>query len=383
MITPPSSALVRALYGGLLTPGAVASAMLTSETWFPTATVRRGAATQPLPPGAPLRNVSIEHGGRTYDLVDYLAVNRVSGLLILHRGQIVREDYELGLTPSLRHASFSLAKSVCSTLVGCALVDGSLRSLDVQLGQILPALAHSAYATVPLRSLLAMRTGVAWDETYTNPLSDRRRFLDAQLAGERGALLALMAQLPRRSAIDATFNYSTGETFLVGAVLEALTGKPLAEYLTERLWAPLGMESDATWWLESDGGMGMGGSGLAATLRDYGRFAQFVVDGGRLNGALLVPPDWFREATRPAHDGTRYGYQWWLPSADDPRHAGAFMGMGIFGQRLYLHPSRRIAIVVLAARSKPSDSHVIPDEAFFGSVVDALDSSEPPAPTAM
>lgn len=372
MITPSSSALVRALYGGELTPGAVASAMTSSETWFPTAIAHRGAVARPLPMGSPLRTVRIEHAGRTYDLVDYLAVNRVTGLLILHHGHIVREDYELGLTPSQRHASFSLAKSVCSTLVGCALRDGYLRSLEVPLGDVLPALSGSAYADVPLRSLLAMRTGVAWDETYTNPRSDRRRFLDAQLAGEHGALLALMATLPRRAAVDAAFNYSTGETFLVGAVLEAVTGKRLADYLTERLWMPLGMESDATWWLESVGGMGMGGSGLAATLRDYGRFTQFVLDDGRLDGEPLVPADWFFEATQPARDGSRYGYQWWLPPADDPRHAGAFMGMGIFGQRLYVHPRRRVAIVVLAARSKPSDSHVIPDEAFFGSVVDAL-----------
>lgn len=363
---------VRGLYGGRLGPEAVARAMMTSEQFFPSARVRRGARVRSLTAGSPLDPIALVADGRTWDLVDYLAVNRVTGLLVLHDGRIVREDYELGLTAETRHASFSLAKSVCSTLVGCALQDGSLPSLDLKLGRVLPALRHSPYDEVPLHALLAMRTGVAWDETYTRPTSDRRRFLEAQLSGKPGALLDLMGGLRRAHAIGAPFNYSTGETFLVGAVLEAVTGCRLADYLTERLWASLGMQDDATWWLESVGGAGMGGSGLAATLRDYGRFAQCVLDGGWVDGVQTVPEDWFVRATRPGPDGTRYGFQWWLPDPGDPRHRGAFLGMGIFGQRLYIHPHRRLAIVVLSARSKPSDSHVIPDETFFAAVVDAL-----------
>jgi CubicO group peptidase (beta-lactamase class C family) len=367
-----STSHVRALYSGRLAPGAVASAMMSSEHWFPTGVVRRGPIESPLPPGPRLEDVTLRHDGRSVDLVDYLAMNRVTGLLILHRGCVVREDYELGLTPDRRHASFSLAKSVCSTLIGCALHDGYLRSLDAPLGALLPALRRSAYADVPLRSLLAMRTGVAWDETYTHPTSDRRRFLEAQLAVRAGALMEVMAALPRRHPIDATFNYSTGETFLVGAVLESVTGQRLADYLSSRLWVPLGMQAEARWWLESPGGAGMGGSGLSATLRDYGRFAQFVLNGGRINGHSTVPTDWFSVAAQPAPDGTRYGFQWWLLAPDDPRHVSALMGMGIFGQRIYLNPDRQLAIVVLSARSKPSDSHVIPDETFFAGVVDAL-----------
>jgi CubicO group peptidase (beta-lactamase class C family) len=364
--------LIRDLYAGRLTPGAVASAMMTSGSFFPTATVRRGDTVQPLQVGATITDLAIAHDGRSADLVDYLAMNRVTGLLILKDGAIIREDYELGLTGDSHHASFSLAKSVCSTLVGCALADGSLRSLDLSLGHLLPALAGSAYADVPLASLLSMRTGVAWDETYTRPHSDRRRFLEAQLSAQPGALMQVMRQLPRTCAINERFNYNTGETFLVGAVLEAVTGCQLSKYLSERLWKPLGMQSDATWWLESQNGAGMGGSGLAATLRDYGRFAQFIINNGHLDGRQLVPEDWFHRATQPATDGTRYGYQWWLPATDDPRHAGAFMGMGIFGQRLYINPARQLAIVVLCARSKPSDSHVISDESFFGAVVESL-----------
>ena len=372
MDTADKTAWVRALYGGTLTPSVTAQSMMASERLFPTLTVSRGEHVRPLHAGAPLPPISISYLNRQFDLVDYLSLNRVTGLLVMKRGRVVREDYELGLTPSLRHASFSLAKSVCSTLVGCALQDGELSSLDDTLGYWLPPLRSSAYADVPLRALLAMRTGVAWDETYTNPESDRRRFLDAQLAQRPGALLDVMAALPRKEPSGQMFNYSTGETFLVGAILEAVTGLSLATYLSRRLWQPLGMDSDATWWVESPAGAGMGGSGLAATLRDYGRFAQFVLDGGFIDGTRVVPQGWFEESTRSPPDGAPYGYQWWLPTSRDARHAGAFLGMGIFGQRLYIHPAQQLAAVVLAARSKPSESHVIPDEDFFAALVEAL-----------
>ena len=116
----------------------------------------------------------------------------------------------------------------------------------------------------------------------------------------------------------------------------------------------------------------MGGSGLSATLRDYGRFAQFVLDDGVIDGRRVVGEHWFEESTRAQPDQAPYGYQWWLPQSAHPRHIGAFIGMGIFGQRLYLHPKQELAIVVLSARSKPSDSHVIPDEDFFGGSADDL-----------
>lgn len=363
---------VRDLYGGALTPGEVARAMMTSEELFPSRIVRRGTHVNALALGPRLRDVRVQGATRRYDLVDYLSLNRITGLLVLHRGHVVREDYELGFSSASRHASFSLAKSVCATLVGCALHDGLIPSLDTRLGELLPALRDCAYDEVPLVALLSMRTGVAWDETYTEPQSDRRRFLEAQLQRRPGALLKVMTSLRRRHPVGHSFNYNTGETFLVGAVIEAVTGGSLADYLSQRLWQPLGMEQDATWWVESPDGMGMGGSGLAATLRDYGRFAQFVVAGGRIDGVPVVPAGWFDASTWTMSDHAPYGYQWWLAPASEPRHQGALLGMGIFGQRLYVHPARELAVVVLAARSKPSDSHVIPDEDFFAALSDAL-----------
>jgi hypothetical protein len=377
MISPDSNARrIRTLYAGKLPPDAVVEALKDGAGLFPSAIVARGATSRALvAASAALDDVDIETPSRRYDLVDYLAYNRVAGLLVLADGRVVREDYALGLAPGDRWASFSLAKSVCSTLYGAALEEGLIGDLDERIARYLPALASSAYRDVTLRQVLEMRSGVRWDETYTDAGSERRRFLERQLEGRPGGLLAMMAGLERASPAGSAFNYSTGETYLAGAALEAALGSPLADYLSKTLWAPAGMESDATWWLESVGGGAIGGSGLSATLRDYARFAQFVLDDGCLGARRIVRSGWFQESTaRVRADGSRrdYGYQWWLPEAGDPLHAGAFLAMGIFGQRIYLHPARRLAIVVLCARPKPSDAHVVEDGAFYAAVTRAL-----------
>jgi CubicO group peptidase (beta-lactamase class C family) len=239
-----------------------------------------------------------------------------------------------------------------------------------------PGLKGGVYDMVTVRNLLQMASGVKWDETYTDPKSDRRKLLDLQLQGKPGSIVAFMKALPRAGAPGTIWNYSTGESFLVGAVLEGATHKPLADYLSETLWSPLGMEQDATWWLESPGGMGLAGSGMGATLRDYARFGQFVVEGGVIDGKRIVPDGWFKEAGS-AHDiggkHVDYGYLWWPIPAGDKVNEGAFQAVGIFGQHMYINPREKVVIVVLSARSKPSsDSGPIDDVAFFAAVARAL-----------
>ncbi len=379
MQTPPfqaGAALVRSLYDGALTPGRLAATLLHGDALFPVRTVSRGPAVRELPQAAQrLEAVEVAATGRRYDLADYLAYNRVAGLLVLKDGVVVREDYELGLGRDGRWASFSLAKSVSSTLYGPALHDGAIGSVEEPVVRYLPALAGSAYDGVSIRQLLGMASGVRWDEAYTNPASDRRGFLELQLAGRPGSRLQMMRSLPRAHAPGTAFNYSTGETFRVGALLEAALAQPIGRYLADKLWSVAGMQTDAAWWLESPGGAGIGGSGLSATLGDYARFARFVLEDGCVGTTRVVPAGWFAAATgAPLRGGVRqhYGYQWWLLPPGDPLHAGAFMAMGIFGQRMYLNPRERLAMVVLCARPKPSDAHVVEDPAFFAAVARAL-----------
>jgi CubicO group peptidase (beta-lactamase class C family) len=367
----------RQVFDGTMLPGVEVVTFEHSDSLFPVNRVPRGGAIRPLPPvSTPLKNVHFQSRAEKYDLFDYLADNRVAGLLILKDGKVALEDYELGATPDTRWISFSMAKSISSTLVGAALKQGLISSLDDPLTRYLPQLKGGAYDGVTVRNIMQMASGVKWNETYTDPHSDRRKLLDKQLEQKPGSIVAYMNTLTRAGPPGSIWNYSTGESFLVGALLEAATHKPLATYLSETLWSRLGMEQDATWWLESPGGMGLAGSGLGATLRDYGRFGLLVQQEGVLDGQPIVPAGWFQQAGSAHLIGGKsvdYGYLWWPVPAGDPIHRGAFEAIGIFGQHLYINPRQKLVIVVLSARPKP-DAAISPidDLSFFAAVAKAL-----------
>ena len=367
----------RQVFDGKMLPKVELATFEHSETIFPVKVVEHKGPIRPLPAAAKsLKNISFESGGNSFDLFDYLAYNRVAGLLILKDGKVVLEDYELGTGPETRWPSFSMAKSVSSTLVGVALQQGLIKSLDEPITQYLPELKGGAYEGVSIRNVLLMASGVKWDETYTDPKSDRRKLLEAQLTSKPGAILTYMNGLQKAGAPGSIWNYSTGESFLAGALLERATHKPLATFLSETLWAPLGMEKDATWWTESKGGMGLSGSGLGATLRDYGRFGLFVQQDGVIDSKRIVPEGWFGEAGSAHMIGGKkvdYGYFWWPIPEGDPIHHGAFQAIGIFGQHMYINPKENLVIVVLSARPKPdSSTHMLNDVAFFAAVARAL-----------
>jgi CubicO group peptidase (beta-lactamase class C family) len=357
-------------------PGVAVATFEHSDMIFPVRVVSRGGSVHTLPAAPqPLKNVQFEAKDKKYDLFDYMALNRVAGLLILKNGQVVFEDYELGAGPETRWASFSMAKSVSSTLVAAALQDGSISSLDDQLTKYAPAFKGSAYDGVTVRNLLQMSSGVKWDEVYTDPQSDARKILDEQLLQKPGTVVRYMSALPRAAAPGSVWHYSTGETYVVGALLEGATHKPLATYLSEKIWKRAGMESDATWWLDAPNGMGLAGTGISATLRDYGRFGLFVQQDGVIDGEQIVPPGWFQEAGSPKVIGGKpinYGYLWWPMPEGDPAHRGAFQAVGIFGQHMYINPTEKLVIVVLSARPKPTGATVVDDSAFFGAVAHAL-----------
>lgn len=378
---PPALAQQRAgarqVFDGKMLPDVEVATFEHSDALFPVNTVLRKDPVRPLPPAsAKLTDIHFKSEGHDFDLFDYLAYNRVAGLLILKDGKLVFENYALGAGPQTRWPSFSIAKSFSSTLVGAALQQGLISSLDDPLTRYVPQLKGGAYEGVSIRNILQMASGVKWDETYTDPKSDRRKLLELQLAQKPGAIVSYMNSLPRAGAPGSIWNYSTGESFLVGALIEGATHKPLATYLSETLWSRLGMEQDATWWLESLGGMGLAGSGLGACLRDYARFGLFVQQDGVLDGQRIVPEGWFREAGAAHVIGGKsadYGYLWWPLPAGDPIHQGAFQGIGIFGQHLYINPTEKLVIVVLSAHPKPNSSaHLLSDESFFAAVTRSL-----------
>ena len=204
--------------------------------------------------------------------------------------------------------------------------------------------------------------------------------LEAQIGQRPGAIMELMAKLPRAAAPGSRWNYSTGETHVAGALVRAAVGKPLAEYLSERIWARFGMEAEATWWLESPDGLEVGGSGLSATLRDYGRLGLFLLNGGNAGGEQILPDGWVRDAASPKKVGGKsvdYGYMLWpIANAAGTFNEGAYQAYGIFGQHIYVNPRENVVIVVWSAQPKPVGKAVINDDDFFAAACRALHAEE-------
>ncbi len=369
---------VRQMYDGALSPELAVNTFRNIGRLFPTRTIAAGRSPHPLPTAAtPLTAVSFTSKGKAWTLDDYLRLNRVSGLLVLKNGRVALERYAYGNGPTTRWMSMSMAKSITSTLIGAAIKDGAIRSLDDPVTRYVPRLAGSAYDGVTVRHLLMMASGVRWNETYTDPASDRRKLLEVQIAQRPGGAVELMRSLSRAAPPGSVNNYSTGETQIAGEVVRGAVGTSLSDYLSEKIWRPFGMETNASWWLDSPDGHEIGGSGLSATLRDYGRFGLFFLGGGHVNGVSILPAGWTADASSPKTltGGSRvnYGYMWW-PSDAAPGtvNSGAFSAEGIFGQAIYINPREQVVIVQWSAQTRPTGGEAVSNDDFFGAVALAL-----------
>ena len=240
-----------------------------------------------------------------------------------------------------RWTSFSVAKSFTSTLVGAALRDGFIKSLDDKVSTYIPDLKGSAYEVVTVRQLLTMTSGVKWNEDYTDPKSDVAVFAAHKAEPGVNATVSYMRRLPREAPPGTKWLYKTGETNLIGVLVSQATGKTLSAYLSEKVWKPYGMERDAVWMLGSTGHE-ISGCCISASLRDYARLGQFILDGGKIHGEIDLPSDWLAKATTKQADigipGRGYGFQWW--TYDD----GSFAAYGIFGQSIFIDPKKKLVI---------------------------------------
>jgi CubicO group peptidase (beta-lactamase class C family) len=316
--------------------------------------VRRGSKVATLPYAANELQVQYSYQGSTWTTDRFMENNNVAGLLVLHKGKILLERYALGLNENGRWTSFSVAKSVTSTLVGAALQDGKIKSIEDRVTDYLPQLAGTAYQGVSVHNLLNMASGVKWNEDYADPKSD--------VATPNALTLRYLAKLPRAADPGTRFNYNSAETNLVGDLVASATGKPLSTYLSEKIWVPLGMEQDAFWKLDSEGipeAQESGGCCLSMSLRDYGRFAVFIQNDGVINGARAVPDGWIHDATKPTQaslDTPRnislsrgYGYLWWTGKD------GSYYATGIFGQHIQFFPRDQLVIISLSAWPTATD----------------------------
>jgi len=265
-----------------------------------------------------------------------------------------------------------VAKSFTSTLVGAALKDGPIKSMDDKVSDYLTDMKGSAYDDVTVRQLLTMTSGVKWNEDYGDPHSDVARFNNHVPEPGVDALVSYMRKLPRAAPPGERWNYSTGETNLVGVMLMAAIKKPLAQYLQEKIWQPAGMQQQATWLL-SKTGKEISGCCLQAASRDFARMGQFILEGAMVQGQSIVPDGWLRAATTKRADivgpGHGYGYQWW--TYDD----GSFAARGIFGQGIFIDPARQLVIATNADWPSASGAEFKAErEAFYQVVRKAVDS---------
>lgn len=312
------------------------------EKVFPGHIAKAGKKVRPLPKGKPL---AIAEG----EIESFLADQNVGGLIVLKDGKILLERYARGYGPAGRWTSFSVAKSFTSTLVGAAIRDGYIKSVEEPVTKYIPELVGSGYDGVSIAQLLTMTSGVKWNEDYTSPTSDvARMFLEPVPAGEDPTVW-YMKKLPRETEPGKKWVYKTGETNLIGVLVMRATRKPLATYLSEKIWSK-GMEQDAFWMIDPSAHE-VSGCCLSVSLRDYARLGQLALEGGK----GVVPANWFAEATSshadvgPAGSGYGYGYQWWTYPQ------GRFGAQGIFGQTIRIDPKSKVVIVVSAAAPKATD----------------------------
>jgi CubicO group peptidase (beta-lactamase class C family) len=313
------------------------------EKVTPVHVVKRGDRVRELPPGKPI-DPKWTWNGKPQTVAGYMAAMNTSGVVALKDGKIVLERYGMGRTASERWTSFSVAKSVTATLVGAAIKDGYIKSLEDPVTAYIPELKGSGYESVTVRQLITMTSGVKWNE---DPKSDVAQAGFSTDTPGLNPIVSYMRKLPRDTAPGSKFVYKTGETDLAGILVSNAVGKPLSQYLSEKIWAPYGMEQDAIW-VDDVAGHERGGCCLSMTVRDYARIGQFMLEGGKAGGKPVVPDGWVADATTahlkfpPGGVETGYGYFWWIIP-------GGYAAEGIFGQQIFIYPDDHLVIAINSA----------------------------------
>ncbi len=305
------------------------------------------------------------------DVDAYMKAQRTSGLVIVQDGKIRLEKYGLDFDGNGKWTSFSVAKSLTSTMVGAAIKDGYIKSLDDKVTQYIPEMKGSAYDDVTIAQLLTMTSGIKWNEDYEDPKSDVARFNEHKAEPGIDVTVSYMRKLPREAPAGTKWVYKTGETNLIGVLVSKATGKKLSDYLSEKVWAPFGMEQDGSWLLGSTGHE-ISGCCIQASTRDYARFGMFILGGGVVNGKAILPDGWIASATTKQADigapGRGYGFQWW--TYDD----GSYAAQGIFGQGIFIDPKRKLVIASNSNWPRATDpAGQDGREAFYKAVQKALD----------
>jgi len=319
---------------------------------FPYNRLSKAAAPLPLVAAGGETKLGYRFENQSWTLDDFLSHQRVTGLLVIKDGAILFERYQYDRKPEDRFISHSMAKSIVSLAVGMAVAEGRIASLDDLITKYVPRLAGSPYGETTIRHVLRMSSGVRFSEAYDGN-DDLTRFV---IARNRNGSIAALREFTTREAKQGTrFHYASSETVILAVLLRAVTGTSLSEYLTTRLWQPMGAEADATWVTSMDGIESAFGS-FNATLRDYGRLGILLANDGMVGGKQIVAKDYLLDATDwhrhpPAFVPGKatpyfgYGYQFW-PFPGEKRR---FALLGVYGQSIFVDPELKLVMVVTAA----------------------------------
>jgi CubicO group peptidase (beta-lactamase class C family) len=323
--------------------------------------VRRAAAPSSLGRPSSEPQVRYDYRGESLELDQYLARNPTTGLLIARDDAILVERYQYARNDRHRLTSFSMAKTVTSMLIGIAIAEGRIRSVDDPASAYVPALAGTEYGRTPIRHLLQMSSGVRFLEEYSGRDDVTKLAMDTfWLRGPGGA--AAVSQFSERIAPSGTrYSYASAETQVLGLVVAQAVGRSVSAYLQEKIWQPIGAEADATWLVDRTGQEATFCC-LNAVLRDWGRLGLLLAHEGSWRGRQIIPATWIREATSVRREqpylaprtATRfygYGYQTWI-FPDEP---WMFALLGIRGQTIFVDQSRRLVMVHTAVRKLPVD----------------------------
>lgn len=341
---------------------------------FTTRTVAHAGPAWRLPRADAPLDFTYAYQGKRYTPDQFLDRTYTNALLVMKDGKIVSEIYRNNSDESSRFIAWSMTKSITSLLVGCALADGKIASLDDDVTTYLPELKGGGYEGVTIRQILQMRSGVDYEERYD---------FDHPGVAARNHIGALVKNVVRFADAARTvkrlhppgevFQYKTLDTAVLGWLIERVSGGTVAGYTAQKLWEPLGAEQDGFYIMDGPPGVGreFSGAGFNATLRDFARIGQMMLDGGRANGRQVVPADWVRASTAPSTPAqadapgmpTGYGLQWWL--LDDK---GAYSALGLQGQYIYVDPRTRTVVVKLSYFPPGDDSATAETGAFLQAV---------------
>jgi CubicO group peptidase (beta-lactamase class C family) len=327
------------------------------DSILPHNTLKKSDRPLPLEPASGDFALAYRFDKRTLTLEDFLARQRVTGLLVLKDGRLLFERYQYDRNAAHRFVSHSMAKSIVSLAVGLALQEKKIASLEDTVAKYAAGLAGSAYGETSIRDILRMASGVRFSEVYDGK-DDLAKF--GALRGAKGVVDALRDFSARDAEPGQRFHYASIETVVLAVLIRAATGQNLSDYLTERLWQPMGAEADATW-IKARDGLEVAAGSFNAVLRDYGRLGVLLANDGAMAGKQIIPKDYLLEATdwhrqpeafapRRATPYFGYGYQFWTY----PGEVRRFALLGVYGQSIFVDPGLRLVMVVTAAAKNAS-----------------------------